>query len=52
MKYLKITLISVAIVAVGGFAYKLYSPDTDDIEKAVLIIKGTAKSMGITVENT
>jgi large subunit ribosomal protein L11 len=30
---------------------KMVDLNTDDIEKAVLIIRGTAKSMGITVEN-
>ena len=30
---------------------KMTDLNTDDIEKAVLIIRGTAKSMGITVEN-
>ena len=25
--------------------------NTDDLDQAILIIKGTAKSMGITVEN-
>jgi|TARA_B110000977_G_scaffold129523_1_gene165159 large subunit ribosomal protein L11 len=31
---------------------KMSDLNTDDLEKAVLIIKGTAKSMGITVEAT
>jgi large subunit ribosomal protein L11 len=31
---------------------KMTDLNTDDIDKAVLIIKGTAKSMGIIVENT